>query len=576
MEPTFYEDMVFNSNIKNNREHLKRTLMLDLSAKASKKAKLNVQPVLSSPDLNMLKLGSPELERFIIDNTNGLITPTPTQILFPKNVTEEQETYADGFVQALKILQDSDSSDGGALNNDRSSSSNYLNLDCSSNQSYPMSPESTTSSFIKEEPQTVPNMNGSTTIPVIPVDMDRQELAKLERKRQRNRLAASKCRRRKLERIALLEDKVRTLKEENAELSMVANKLKQQIYSLKEQVMDHVETMTKQEIEFDTPFRDLGFPGAPYRSTVLLQPTSGCLVNLTEWPPFVITLEDIELVHFERVQFHLKNFDMIFVFKDYHRKVSMVNAIPMNMLDHVKEWLNSCDIRYSEGIQSLNWTKIMKTITDDPDGFFESGGWTFLDPESDEEEQVEDDEDEEDDAYEPTDSASEEESDDDSDYSEASEDSGTEEELGSSDESGKDWSDLEREAAEEDRERGDEYNDEYARSKRKGGREERYDSPKKSSKHDKNRHKSSSPDKKHKSSSSHKSSHSSPSKKDKEKSSSSGSKSNSHHSSDKKHHSSSSNHKSSHHDKSKHSSSSDRKRHHDNSHKHSPSKKSKK
>lgn len=41
--------------------------------------------------------------------------------------------------------------------------------------------------------------------------------------------------------------------------------------------------MTKQEIEFDTPFRDLGFPGAPFRSTVLLQPTSGCLVNLTEW-----------------------------------------------------------------------------------------------------------------------------------------------------------------------------------------------------------------------------------------------------------------------------------------------------
>lgn len=97
--------------------------------------------------------------------------------------------------------------------------------------------------------------------------------------------------------------------------------------------------MTKQEVEFDTPFRDLGFPGAPFRSTVLLQPTSGCLVNFTEWPPFVITLEDVELVHFERVQFHLKNFDMIFVFKDYQKKVVMVNAIPMNMLDHVKEWL---------------------------------------------------------------------------------------------------------------------------------------------------------------------------------------------------------------------------------------------
>ncbi|XP_063983531.1 FACT complex subunit spt16 isoform X1 [Diachasmimorpha longicaudata] len=220
---------------------------------------------------------------------------------------------------------------------------------------------------------------------------------------------------------------------------------------------EKVESMTKQEIEFDTPFRDLGFPGAPFRSTVLLQPTSGCLVNLTEWPPFVITLEDVELVHFERVQFHLKNFDMIFVFKDYQKRVAMVNAIPMHMLDHVKEWLNSCDIRYSEGVQSLNWAKIMKTITEDPEGFFESGGWTFLDPESDaENEEVDDEEEEEDDAYEPTDIESEEESDDDSEYSEASEDSESdEEELGSSEESGKDWSDLEREAAEEDKERGD-------------------------------------------------------------------------------------------------------------------------
>ena len=42
----------------------------------------------------------------------------------------------------------------------------------------------------------------------------------------------------------------------------------------------------------------------------------------------------------------------------------------MSILDHVKEWLNSVDIKYTEGIQSLNWTKIMKTITDDPEGEF--------------------------------------------------------------------------------------------------------------------------------------------------------------------------------------------------------------
>ena len=44
-------------------------------------------------------------------------------------------------------------------------------------------------------------------------------------------------------------------------------------------------------------------------------------------------------------------------------------------------FLSSCDIKYTEGVQSLNWTKIMKTIVDDPEGFFEQGGWSFLDPE---------------------------------------------------------------------------------------------------------------------------------------------------------------------------------------------------
>ena len=43
----------------------------------------------------------------------------------------------------------------------------------------------------------------------------------------------------------------------------------------------------------------------------------------------------------------------------------------------------------------------MKTITEDPEGFFESGGWTFLDPESDvENEEGDDDDEDEDDPYE--------------------------------------------------------------------------------------------------------------------------------------------------------------------------------
>lgn len=43
----------------------------------------------------------------------------------------------------------------------------------------------------------------------------------------------------------------------------------------------------------------------------------------------------------------------------------------------------------------------MKTILDDPDGFFENGGWSFLDPDSDaDEERGEDESSCEDEVYE--------------------------------------------------------------------------------------------------------------------------------------------------------------------------------
>jgi nucleosome binding factor SPN SPT16 subunit len=35
---------------------------------------------------------------------------------------------------------------------------------------------------------------------------------------------------------------------------------------------------------------------------------------------------------------------------------------------------------------SLNWANIMRTINDDPEAFFEDGGWNFLSAESDEDE----------------------------------------------------------------------------------------------------------------------------------------------------------------------------------------------
>lgn len=73
------------------------------------------------------------------------------------------------------------------------------------------------------------------------------------------------------------------------------------------------------------------------------------------------------------IQFGLKNFDMVFVYKDYARPVSHINSIPMETLENVKEWLDSSNIPFTEGPLNLNWPTIMKTVVADPHQFFKDG-----------------------------------------------------------------------------------------------------------------------------------------------------------------------------------------------------------
>lgn len=72
-----------------------------------------------------------------------------------------------------------------------------------------------------------------------PINMETQEKIKLERKRARNRLAATKCRKRKLDRISLLEGRVNDLKETNSELSVSAVELRNHVSELKKQILNH-------------------------------------------------------------------------------------------------------------------------------------------------------------------------------------------------------------------------------------------------------------------------------------------------------------------------------------------------
>merc|ERR1712228_696110 len=260
---------------KNKKKKLKmaqkrKALTLDLNAAASsvgpsglaggfsKKSKLAASHILTSPDVQKLKLSSPELAEFLTRNPT-LATPTPSggNYIFPKTVTEEQESYVKGFEVALKNLQQhpgqapgqgsighqipidqkyifpksiaSGSMDSSELRIKEEIEDADLDDDFDEDDSYSEDEES-----VKSPPK---KRGGSRKI--TPINMESQEKIKLERKRQRNRLAASKCRKRKLERISQLELKVKDLKGENSELYNVVKKLKQSVANLKQEVIDH-------------------------------------------------------------------------------------------------------------------------------------------------------------------------------------------------------------------------------------------------------------------------------------------------------------------------------------------------
>lgn len=96
---------------------------------------------------------------------------------------------------------------------------------------------------------------------------------------------------------------------------------------------------TGDTLEPDIPFRELSFEGVPFRTNVRLQPTTECLVHLSDPPFLVVTLSDIEIASLERVQFGLKQFDMVLIFKDFTKAPLHINSIPSSQLDDVKNWL---------------------------------------------------------------------------------------------------------------------------------------------------------------------------------------------------------------------------------------------
>ena len=81
-------------------------------------------------------------------------------------------------------------------------------------------------------------------------------------------------------------------------------------------------------VNVDMPLDDVFFMGCPAKSSVKIRPTNrNCLIAISEFPSFVLDINDIEVVHFERVQFGIRNIDMAIILKDF-TTFKRINSIP--------------------------------------------------------------------------------------------------------------------------------------------------------------------------------------------------------------------------------------------------------
>ncbi|KAL1283322.1 Endoplasmic reticulum junction formation protein lunapark [Trichinella pseudospiralis] len=85
-----------------------------------------------------------------------------------------------------------------------------------------------------------------------PMDLQEQERIKLERKRARNRVAATKCRRRKLEKITELESRVSTLTAQNEAYMDSIRAISQELQHLQHVLQKHIEAGCKLQIHMST------------------------------------------------------------------------------------------------------------------------------------------------------------------------------------------------------------------------------------------------------------------------------------------------------------------------------------
>lgn len=169
-------------------------------------------------------------------------------------------------------------------------------------------------------------------------------------------------------------------------------------YIVEKEEMDRQETINRRfeefvrRIESETHFkvqvpRD-GFEGVPFRENVMIKQTHECLVSLDVAPYLVITLEDVEVVNFERVVLTVKTVDVLFILKNRQsvqmamknksRLLVSVLGVDVQNVRKLKEYLDSNNVLFMETSATIRWSNVIGSILKDPVSFYEDGAWSGL------------------------------------------------------------------------------------------------------------------------------------------------------------------------------------------------------
>lgn len=140
------------------------------------------------------------------------------------------------------------------------------------------------------------------------------------------------------------------------------------------QLLEQASERNNTKLEVDIPMDDLTFTGCPQKQVVKIRPTKECLVALSEFPFFVLDVNDIEVVHFERMYYGMKNFDLAVIKRDF-MTCTRINSIPTEYTEELKSYFNTIDVIYLETLAPLKWDLLLNQIREDFDGWLQLGAW---------------------------------------------------------------------------------------------------------------------------------------------------------------------------------------------------------